>query len=90
MPAVRLTPAAQNVLETYRWPGNVRQLKNVAEQMSVLEHDRSISAETIKNYLPEEGDNILPVRATDTISVGGENFSDRDLILKMLLQMGQL
>ena len=55
MPAVRLTEQAQILLMSYRWPGNVRQLKNVAEQISVLEKVRNIEVETLKNYLPHEG-----------------------------------
>lgn len=88
MPTIRLTPEAQVVLEAYRWPGNVRQLKNVAEQMSVLEHDRNISAETIKNYIPREGANILPVRKTDCPG-GSDGITDRDIIFKILMQLRQ-
>lgn len=87
MPAVRLSPEAQLLLESYRWPGNVRQLKNVAEQMSVLEHDRNISPETLKNYLPVEGPNNLPVRKGDVSSTGGDGLSDRDIIFKILMQL---
>ena len=47
MPAVRLEPDARTLLEAYRWPGNIRQLKNVAEQISVLESNRQISAEVL-------------------------------------------
>lgn len=88
MPTIRLTPEAQVVLEAYRWPGNVRQLKNVAEQMSVLEHDRNISAETIKNYIPREGANILPVRKTDCPG-SSDGITDRDIIFKILMQLRQ-
>lgn len=87
MPAVRLAPQAQLLLESYRWPGNVRQLKNVAEQMSVLEHERTISPETLKNYLPSEGPNNLPVRKGEVSSTGGDGLSDRDIIFKILMQL---
>jgi transcriptional regulator with PAS, ATPase and Fis domain len=86
MPTIRLTPEAQVILESYRWPGNVRQLKNVAEQMSVLENERNISPDTIKKYIPREGPDILPVRKGDCPG-GGENFSDRDIIFKILMQL---
>ena len=66
----------------------MRQLKNVAEQMSVLEHDRNISAETIKNYIPREGANILPVRKTDCPG-GSDGITDRDIIFKILMQLRQ-
>ena len=90
MPAVKLDPQAQSLLESYRWTGNVRQLKNVAEQISVLENDRQITAEILQKYLPAEGPDILPVLAGETNNIGGETYSDRDLIFKILLQMNQM
>lgn len=90
MPAVKLDPQAQALLESYRWTGNVRQLKNVAEQISVLENDRQITAEILQKYLPAEGPDILPVLAGESNNIGGESYSDRDLIFKMLLQMNQM
>lgn len=90
MPAVKLDSEAQALLESYRWTGNVRQLKNVAEQISVLEKDRHITAEILKNYLPAEGPDILPVLAGESHNIGGESYTDRDLIFKILLQMNQM
>lgn len=87
MPAVRLTPEAQFLLEAYRWPGNVRQLKNVAEQISVLESIRSITAETLKKYLPTDGPNNLPVKKGEVSSAGGDGITDRDIIFKILFQL---
>ncbi len=87
MPAIRLTPDARVLLESYRWPGNVRQLKNVAEQMSVLEQNRSISSDTLKKYLPTDGPNTLPVRKSDISSTGGDGLTDRDIIFKILFQL---
>ena len=52
MPSIKLTEQARVLLEAYRWPGNIRQLKSLAEQISVIEHNREISAEVIKKYLP--------------------------------------
>jgi len=52
-PAVRLTPDAIAVLESYDWPGNIRQLRNVVEEISVMEEDRMIDGETLKKYLPD-------------------------------------
>lgn len=85
MPAVRLTPEARTLLESYRWPGNIRQLKNVAEQISVLENNRQISPEVLVRYLPADDPNQLPVRGCDSGTAG--NIQDRDIIFKMLFQL---
>lgn len=85
MPAVRLEPDARALLEAYRWPGNIRQLKNVAEQISVLESNRQISAEVLRKYLPADDPNNLPVRNCDSGTAG--NIQDRDIIFKMLFQL---
>ena len=85
MPAVRLEPDARTLLEAYRWPGNIRQLKNVAEQISVLESNRQVSAEVLKKYLPVDEPNRLPVRNCDSGTAG--NIQDRDIIFKMLFQL---
>ena len=85
MPAVRLEPDARTLLEAYRWPGNIRQLKNVAEQISVLESNRQISAEVLRKYLPADDPNSLPVRSCDSGTAG--NIQDRDIIFKMLFQL---
>ena len=90
MPVIKLDPQAQEMLESYRWAGNIRQLKNVAEQISVLENDRYITAEILKKYLPAEGPDILPVLAGESHNIGGESYTDRDLIFKILLQMNQM
>ncbi len=83
MPPVKLTPQAESIVENYEWRGNIRQLKNIAEQISILEQNREISAETIKSYLPYQ--NNLPA----TFSFGDpENggFKERDLML-IIMQM---
>lgn len=85
MPAVRLTPEARELLESYRWPGNIRQLKNVAEQISVLESNRLITPEALVHYLPADDANQLPVRGCDSGTAG--NIQDRDIIFKMLFQL---
>ena len=63
MPAARLTDDAARLLEEYRWPGNVRQLKNVAEQVSILERERLIDAATLREYLPAQEASLLAVTA---------------------------
>ena len=59
MPPIRLTDDAVQLLVNYRWSGNIRQLRNVAEQISVLEQKRDISAAILRTYLPERGHNCL-------------------------------
>ena len=60
MPSIKLEDDAIKTLINYRWDGNIRQLKNIAEELSVLEEDRSISNKTLKNYLPKGADSSLP------------------------------
>lgn len=86
MPTVRLNQDAQQLLEAYRWPGNIRQLKSVAEQISVLEHDRQISAEVLAKYLPADSGSKLPVKTSEA---GADYLSDRDIIFKILFQLRQ-
>ena len=61
VPALILQSEAQKILIEYRWPGNIRQLKNITEQMSILEKNREVTLETLFNYLPPEPLNNLPV-----------------------------
>lgn len=85
MPPVRLEEDAILLLENYSWKGNVRQLKNVTEQISVIEEKRKVSAETLKKYLPEEIHN-LPVLYGD--SVNKEDFAtEREILYKILFDM---
>ncbi len=60
IPAVRLDDKARQVLESYYWHGNIRQLKNITEQLSILEKERLITAETLLKYLPDYTPNKLP------------------------------
>jgi transcriptional regulator with PAS, ATPase and Fis domain len=60
MPSIRLTEEAQKIFLGYRWPGNVRQLKNITEQISIIETDRDISAEKLIHYIPNEDTGFLP------------------------------
>ena len=86
VPAVRLDDDAVQMLCNYRWPGNIRQLKSVAEQISILEKDRHIHAEVLQKYLPV--DNELNVPAL-TGSQSADYLSDRDIIFKILFQLRQ-
>lgn len=86
MPAVRLDEDAVRLLENYRWPGNIRQLRNVAEQISILEENRNVGAEALQKYLPADGPGLLPVPSPDG-SNGTDTLSDRDIIFKILVQL---
>ena len=85
MPAIKLDDEAQNILVNYRWPGNVRQLKNLTEQISVIEEKRNISSETLLEYLPEDNISNLPVLFEGKAQQG--DFSERDLLYKVLFDM---
>lgn len=83
MPAIKLTDDAVQMLENYNWPGNIRQLKNITEQISVIESERTITGEILYNYLPDYSASNLPVLASKT----KEDFSERDLLYKVLFDM---
>lgn len=85
-PGVQLEPEAQEVLMNYRWPGNVRQLKNIAEQIAVLEKERVIDVATLSKYLPvdQQPMSSLPVFVKDARK---EDFSERDILYKVLFDM---
>lgn len=82
MPNIMLTEDAKRVLENYRWPGNIRQLKNVAEQISVIETKREIDGVTLRKYLPQESEKM-------DVSVGGNESlgGDRELLFTVLYDM---
>jgi transcriptional regulator with PAS, ATPase and Fis domain len=85
MPAIKLSDEAVSFLQKYRWSGNIRQLRNMAEQISVLETQRDISLSTLQSYLPMEGSN-LPSVIKDKKSES--DFStERDILYKVLFEM---
>ncbi|MCX2739252.1 sigma-54 interaction domain-containing protein [Pontibacter anaerobius] len=84
--SVQLTPDAVQELQAYRWPGNIRQLKNIVEQISVLEYDREINAETLRRYLPRDSASSLPAVLAKENSAEGP-ISERDLLYKVLFDM---
>lgn len=86
VPPVRLSEEAVALLTGYEWPGNIRQLKNFAEQISVLEEKREISAEVLANYLPNIGRTKLPMLLSDS-NKGSEFSSERDILYKVLFDM---
>ena len=85
MPPLKLDDNAINVLQKFRWSGNIRQLRNVAEQISVLETNRDISGATLQSYLPTEGSN-LPSVIKDK-KAESDFSTERDILYKVLFDM---
>ncbi len=84
MPPLRLTEDAVEVLKNYYWPGNVRQLKNITEQISIIEKEKLVTADTLRMYLPDTSRPSLPVLYQQNSE---EHFSERDLLYKVLFDM---
>jgi transcriptional regulator with PAS, ATPase and Fis domain len=86
MPTVRLDEQAQQILERQQWHGNIRQLRNVAEQLSVLEQDRAIGVETLELYLPDHNTRLPAIVPSQ--SGGDSDFSsEREILYKVLFDM---
>ena len=85
MPTVRLEDDAVEVLLNYKWGGNIRQLRNIAEQISVLEQKRSISAKDLKSYLPDIGSNLPAVISGN--KKGADFSNEREILYKVLFDM---
>ena len=87
MPSVRLDDEARQILLSYEWPGNVRQLKNITEQLSIIEQEREITAAILINYLPDYHKSRLPALIRGE-HVSEEAFnSEREILYKVLLDM---
>lgn len=83
MPAIKLKEDAVELIQQYNWPGNIRQLRNLVEQLSVIETDRELDAETLIHYLPAPSEKMPAM-------VGGketESFSEREIMYKFLFDM---
>jgi transcriptional regulator with PAS, ATPase and Fis domain len=89
MPTVKLNTEAQQALINYYWPGNIRQLKNITEQISIIEKERDITLETLLNYLPDYNTSKLPAVIGTPVSGSGagSDISERDLLYKVLFEM---
>jgi len=85
MPTVRLDEDAQRILKNYNWNGNIRQLKNITEQLSVLEKERAINGEMISSYLPDPKNN-LPALISENKSENDFS-SEREILYKILFDM---
>lgn len=85
MPGIRLEPEAKNILMNYSWPGNVRQLKNITEQVSIIEQEREIRSSVLKAYIPDYDGVKLPavIKRDDEKSFS----SEREILYKILFDM---
>ena len=85
MPAIRLDQEAVSVLLSYHWPGNVRQLKNITEQISIIEKERLIDAKNLHHYIPVQNENRLPALYHN---VDEKTFSsEREILYQILFDM---
>ena len=82
---IRLSEEAKKELMKYRFPGNIRELKNITEQMSVLEIERNVDLETVKKYIPES--NNLPALSNTNLDSDDENYNERDILYKILFDL---
>ena len=86
MPTIRLDERAEILLKNYKWNGNIRQLKNITEQLSVLEKNRSITYYLLSTYLPEPRSN-LPALINGKQNENGDFNSEREILYKILFDM---
>ncbi len=85
MPAITLTEDATVILMNYRWPGNIRQLKNIAEQISIIEEKRLITSEVMRSYLPDHFETKLPALYE---GIDQKTFAtEREILYKILFDM---
>ncbi len=87
MPVIKLQPEAKELLQRYRWPGNIRQLKNITEQISVIEENRIITGDVMRTYIPFSGESQLPA-IMESSSSGEKSFAnEREILYKVLFDM---
>lgn len=87
VPPIELTPEAEAVLQNYSWPGNIRQLKNIVEQISILETDRTITGSIVASHLPEESRKDLTLASPPSSSGGSAGVDERELMYKFLFEI---
>jgi len=87
MPAIRLTDDAKELLLRYRWPGNIRQLKNITEQISVIEQKREIDGEVMSKYLPYHSGDNLPAIIDSSKKADVDFSTEREILYKVLFDM---
>jgi transcriptional regulator with PAS, ATPase and Fis domain len=88
MPKLKLTEEAKKMLEEFRWPGNIRQLKNITEQIAVIENERTITPEVLLRYLPHDKSQELPA-VRDEKDDKNEHLNEREILYKFLFEMKQ-
>lgn len=84
MPPIQLAEDAKQILTNYRFPGNIRELKNIAEQVSVLSKDKVVTKDELAKFIPNIEANNLPVLATNSEQ---NTFTDRELLYKMIFDI---
>jgi transcriptional regulator with PAS, ATPase and Fis domain len=89
MPPLKLRPESADALARYRWPGNIRQLKNLAEQISILESEREVTLEVINRYLPDDTGSFLPAAPEVTGAAGGVGWQngEREMMLRAIYDL---
>ncbi len=87
MPTIQMTEAAKQKLLTYTWPGNVRQLKNITEQISILESSREITPEILDRYLPVQTHTTLPALTPQQQQSSNSFETEREILYKVLFDM---
>lgn len=87
MPVIQLTEEAKNLMTGYRWPGNIRQLKNITEQISIIEQQREISAAVLQNYLPDANYEKFPMLYAGHSSDQRTFSSEREILYQVLFDM---
>ena len=85
MPTIRLSDEAVSILLNHQWKGNIRQLKNIAEQLSVLEEDRTINKDVLKDYLPKLNDNLPAIIGSEKRE--SDFNTEREILYKVLFDM---
>ena len=87
MNSIKIMPEAQDLLEQYNWPGNIRQLKNIAEQITTIEQGKEITQEVLKRYLPEYNKSSLPILHPNSSSQNRDYSTERDILYKLLFDL---
>ena len=87
MPTIYLTSEAQEVLVDYYWQGNIRQLKNIVEQLSIIEEHREITSDCLQNYLPKPTKEQLPLLIANTHNNEKSFSNEREILYQVLFDM---
>ena len=87
MPSIQLTEEARQMLLAYPWPGNVRQLKNITEQISIIERNREITPEILQSYIPSQQTSRMPALVSGHASSGKTFESEREILYQILFDL---